>query len=158
QYNDYGAEIIETSNGGYAIIGTTGSYAQGQSNMYLIKINDDLEKEWSQVFGGDNIEWGQSLVEVEDGFLLLGYTNSFGAGGYDIYLVKCDLNGNFQWQRTYGGSDWDFGYKLLEYDNTFYIAGESWSYSNGGSDGYLLNIDLAGDVIWSDHFGGSNDD
>ncbi len=158
QYNDYGSEIVETSDGGYAIIGTTGSYGQGQSNVYLLKINEELEKEWSHVYGGDNIEWGQSLVEVNDGFLLLGYTNSFGAGGYDIYLVKTDLNGNLQWQKTFGGSDWDFGYKILEYNNSFYIAGETWSSTNGGSDGYLIQINDTGDELWSEHFGGNFDD
>lgn len=157
-YNDYGNDLIETSDGGYAIIGTTGSYWQNQSNMYLLKLNASLEKEWSQVFGGNNVEWGQSIVETEDGFLLLGYTNSFGAGGYDIYLVKCDFNGDFIWQKTYGGSDWDFGYKILEYDGDYYIAGESWSFSNGSSDGYLMQIDDSGEIVWSDHFGGIEED
>src|SRR5690606_31838043 len=129
-YDDFGSEIIETSDGGYAVIGTTGSYGQGQANVYFLKLNNDLEKEWSKVFGGENIDWGQSLIEVEDGYLLLGYTNSFGAGGYDIYLVKCDFDGNLIWEKTYGGSDWDFGYKIMAYNNGFYLAGESWSYTN----------------------------
>jgi len=157
-YNDYGNQIIETSDGGYAIIGTTGSYAQGNSKMYLLKLNSNLEKEWTRVYGGNNIEWGKSLVETEDGFLLLGYTNSFGAGGYDIFLVKVELDGNQQWQKTYGGSDWDFGYKIIEFQNTYYISGETWSFSNGGSDGYLVQIDSEGNELWSEHFGGSGND
>lgn len=157
-YNDFGSELIETSEGSYAIIGTTGSYGSGQSNMYLIKLNNELEILWSQVFGGNNLEWGQSLIETEDGFLLLGYTNSFGAGGYDVFLVKCNLDGEFQWQKTYGGPDWDFGHKIIEANNGFYIAGESWSFSNGGTDAYLLHINNSGDVLWSQHFGGSEND
>lgn len=157
-YNDYGNDIIQTSDGGYAIIGTTGSYWQGQSNMYLLKINSDLEKEWSQVFGGNNVEWGQSLIDVDDGYLLLGYSNSFGAGGYDVYLVKCDYSGTLLWQKTYGGSDWDFGYSLIQHNNRIYIAGESWSFSNGASDGYLLEIDAAGNELWSGHFGGTEEE
>lgn len=157
-YDDFGSEIIETSDGGYAVIGTTGSYGQGQANVYFLKLNNDLEKEWSKVFGGENIDWGQSLIEVEDGYLLLGYTNSFGAGGYDIYLVKCDFNGNLIWEKTYGGSDWDFGYKIMAYNNGFYLAGESWSYTNGAADAYLIQVDEEGNEIWSDHFGGSFSD
>lgn len=157
-YNDYGAEIIQTSDGGYAFIGTTGSHLNGQSNMYLVKLGADLNFEWSRVFGGDNLEWGQSLVETDEGYILLGYTNSFGAGGYDIYLVHCDHNGALIWQKTYGGADWDFGYKILAHNNSFYIAGESWSFTNGGSDAYMVRIDGQGNELWSDHFGGSADD
>jgi len=157
-YNDFGSQVIETSDGGYAIIGTTGSFGSGQSNMYFLKLNIELEKEWSHVYGGHNLEWGQSLVETSDGFLLLGFTNSFGAGGYDIYLVKTDLNGNFQWQQTYGGTDWDFGYKILAANDGYYIAGESWSFSNGGTDGYLLHINESGDELWSQNFGGTEND
>lgn len=157
-YNDYGSQLIETSDGGYAIIGTTGSYGSGQSNMYLIKLNSELEIVWSQVFGGHNLEWGQSLVETEDGFLLLGYTNSYGAGGYDVFLVKCDSEGEFQWQQTYGGTDWDFGYKIIEAHDGYYIAGETWSFSNGGTDAYLLHVSASGELLWSEHFGGENND
>lgn len=157
-YNDYGAEIIQTSDAGYAFIGTTGSHLNGQSNMYFVKLGSDLSFEWSRVFGGDNLEWGQSLVETDDGYLLLGYTNSYGAGGYDIYLVHCDHSGDLIWQKTYGGTDWDFGYKILAHNNTYYIAGESWSFSNGGSDAYMLRIDESGNELWSGNFGGSEND
>lgn len=157
-YNDYGAEIIQTSDGGYAFIGTTGSHLNGQSNMYLVKLGADLGFEWSRVFGGDNLEWGQSLVETDDGYLLLGYTNSFGAGGYDIYLVHCDHSGDMIWQKTYGGTDWDFGYKILAHNDSYYIAGESWSFSNGGSDAYIIRVDDEGTELWSSNFGGSEND
>jgi hypothetical protein len=157
-YNDYGSEVIETSDGGFAIIGTTGSYGTGLSSMYLVKMNAELNVEWTSVYGGHNLEWGQSIIEVSDGFLLLGYTNSFGAGGYDVYLVKTDIEGNQLWQKTYGGSDWDFGYKMIELDGTYYIVGETWSFSNGGSDGYLIQIDSEGNELWSEHFGGNDND
>lgn len=156
--NDFGSQIIESSNGGYAIIGTTGSYGQGQSNMYLLKVDDQLNIEWSQVYGGNNLDWGQSIVEVDDGYLLLGYTNSYGAGGYDIFLVKCNLNGEIIWEQTYGGTDWDFGYHILEHNNGFYICGETWSFSNGGADAYLVHIDSEGNELWSGNFGGGQNE
>jgi hypothetical protein len=157
-FNDYGAQLIQTSDGGYAIAGTTGSYTNGLSNMYLLKLDSNLEKEWSAVFGGENLEWGQSITETDDGFLILGYTNSFGAGGYDVYLVKCDFNGNMIWQQTYGGTDWDFGYKIHAANGGFYIAGETWSFSNGQADGYLLFVDNEGALLWSSNQGGAAHD
>jgi hypothetical protein len=157
-FNDYGAQLIQTSDGGYAIAGTTGSYTNGLSNMYLLKLNSNLEKEWSSVFGGENLEWGQSITETDDGFLILGYTNSFGAGGYDVYLVKCDFNGNLIWEQTYGGTDWDFGYKIHAANGGFYIAGETWSFSNGQADGYLLFVNSEGALIWSANQGGTEHD
>lgn len=157
-YNEYGNQIIETSDGGYAIIGTTGSYAQGNSKMYLLKLNSNLEKEWTKVYGGNNIEWGKSLVETEDGFLLLGYTNSFGAGGYDVYLVKCSSNGEMINYKTYGGLDWDFGNHLVRYGDNYVISGETYSNSNGGSDAFVIQIDGDGNELWSGSFGGTQDD
>lgn len=157
-YNDYGNQIIETSDGGYAVIGTTGSYAQGNSKMYLLKLNSNLEKEWTQVYGGNNIEWGKSLVETADGFLLLGYTNSFGAGGYDVYLVKCDFNGEMLDFKTFGGADWDFGNHIVRYGDTYIISGETYSNSSGGSDAYVIQIDGDGNELWSGIFGGDQDD
>jgi hypothetical protein len=157
-YNEYGNQIIETSDGGYAIIGTTGSYAQGNSKMYLLKLNSNLEKEWTKVYGGNNIEWGKSLVETEDGFLLLGFTNSFGAGGYDVYLVKCDFDGEMLDYKTYGGGDWDFGNHIVKFGDNYVISGETYTFSSGGSDAWVIQIDADGNEIWSGNFGGSQDD
>jgi len=157
-YQDYGSEIIQTSDGGYAIIGTTGSYYQGNSNMYLIKLDANLEKEWTQVYGGNNIEWGKSLVETDSGYLLLGFTNSFGAGGYDAFLVKCDFTGEMIGYQTYGGEDWDFAHQIVAFNDTYMIVGETWSNSNGGSDAFVVQIDAEGNQLWSGNFGGTEND
>lgn len=159
-YYEEGRQIIECAAGGYAIIGTTGSDVQNNTNFYLLRIDEELNCMWSKSLGGIEVEWGYSLVEDEDGNLLLcGYTNSFGAGAYDALVYKVDAEGEIIWQHTYGGTDWDFAYKIIAHPQGGYlICGKTYSLGNGGSDGYLLHIDNDGNIITEWTYGGVGDD
>ena len=71
--------------------------------------------EWAERYGGTSREEGISLVQTSDGgYAIAGYTNSFGAGGEDFYLVKTDSVGNALWNKTYGGTNHDRAYYLVE--------------------------------------------
>lgn len=159
-YYEEGKEIIECAAGGYAIIGTTGSDQLNNTNIYLLRIDGNLNCVWNRNYGGADVEWGYSLVENAQGQLLLcGYTNSQGHGGYDILVIKVDEDGNVIWQQTYGGTDWDFGYKIIAHPTDGYlICGKTYSYGNGGSDGYLLHINEDGNIINEWTYGSEGDD
>ena len=159
-YFEEGKQIIECASGGYAIIGTTGSDQINNTNFYLLRLDSDLNCMWNKVLGGSDVEWGQSLVEDDAGnFMLCGYTNSEGAGGYDVLVIKVDAIGEVIWKKTYGGSDWDFGYKIIKHSQTgFLLCGKTYSYGNGGSDAYLLHIDDAGEVLHEWTYGGAGED
>jgi len=97
---------LRCANGGYAISGAvdigTPSVQNGQAS--LIRTDAFGNQLWERLYGGALNDAAQQVVEVPDGgFLLLGWTRSFGAGQRDFYLVKTDSLGNQQWQRTYGG-------------------------------------------------------
>ena len=157
---DYCKSIKATSDGGFILAGTTSSYGAGCSGIYLVKINSSFQKQWSKVIGGMDVEWGYSVVcTLDGGYAISGYTNSGGAGGYDLYLVRTDASGNTLWTKTYGGGDWDFCYSLGQMpDSGFVLCGETYSFGNGMKDAYVVRTDKNGDTVWTRSYGGAQDD
>ena len=95
QENDYGKTVQQTSDGGYIITGNTSSFGNGEQDCYLIKTDGNGEEEWSQTFGGQEIDSGYSgLQTIDGGYIICGGTGSFGNGGQDCYLIKTDSEGN----------------------------------------------------------------
>jgi hypothetical protein len=69
---------------------------------------------WSQTYGGDYSETGYSLVQTMDGgFALAGSTESYNAGGEDMWLVKTDDKGGMQWNQSYGGTGWECAFSVM---------------------------------------------
>ena len=101
---DSGQSVRQTLDGGYIIAGTTTSFGAGGKDIFLVKTNSAGNLTWSRTFGGQGDDFGYSVQPIPDGgYIIAGYTNSFGAGGMDIYLVKTDSSGNMTWQKTFGG-------------------------------------------------------
>jgi hypothetical protein len=97
-YNGKGIEnaysLVETSDGGYALAGETATLVYGSADFWLVKTDDYGNVKWNQTYGGANNEGAYSLVETFDGgYALAGYTESFGAGSYDFWLIKTDAQG-----------------------------------------------------------------
>jgi hypothetical protein len=158
--DDFGQSVQQTTDGGFIIVGYTYSAGIGGSDVYLIKADKDGNEIWSRTFGGSNADFGFSLCQTNDGgFVIAGYTYSFGSGWGDIYLIKTDSDGNEQWSRTFGGSDGDFGYSVTQTtDGGYIIAGYTYSFGEGSSDIYLIKTDGDGNEQWSRTFGGSDGD
>ena len=92
---DWGESLIQTSDGGYAIAGTTTSFGAGGRDVYVIKLDAKGNLQWTKTIGGRSVEKGSSLVQTSDGgYVIAGETESFGAGNGDVYVVKLDKNGN----------------------------------------------------------------
>jgi hypothetical protein len=115
---------------------------------------------WTKNFGGAGDEQGWSVIETSDGgFAAVGFTESFGAGAEDVYLVKVDMDGNYQWHQTFGGATKDIGRALRETpDKGFIIVGLTNSYGSGNNDVYLIKTDSLGNQEWTRTIGGSSDD
>lgn len=165
RFGGYGHEVgygvIQTLNGQYAVTGSTSSFGNGNTDMYLALVDSMGWVRWEKSFGGFNNDIGRSIIQLKDsGFVMAGYTNSFGSGGYDMYVVRTDKNGNFIWQKTIGGIDWDFAYCVKESNggDSVIVCGNTYSYGYGKSDGYIVKLDPAGNVMWTKTFGGSEDD
>ncbi len=157
---DVGHGVQQTSDGGYIIAGSTRSYGAGNYDIYLIKTDTSGIEQWSQTFGGSLNDEGRSVQQTTDGgYIIAGYTVSYGAGSSDIYLIKTDALGDTLWAQTYGGSNSDWGYSVQQTsDGGYIIAGSTWSYGPGYVAVYLIKTDASGTEQWSQTFGGSSYD
>jgi hypothetical protein len=153
-----GASLIQTSDGGYAIAGATASFGAGQLDVYVVKLDANGNLQWTKTIGGPASDVGNSLIQTSDGgYAIAGATNSFGAGRYDVYVVKLDANGNLQWTKTIGGKGWDVGHSLIQTsDGGYAIAGLTLSFGAGWADVYVVKLDASGNLQWTKTIGAKN--
>lgn len=152
--------VQQTSDGGYILGGTTIPYGAGDKDWWLIKTDSNGNKVWDKTFGGSSLEVMQRAYQTTDGgYILVGNTFTFSAGGGDIWLIKTDTNGSQVWSRTFGGIYDEYGYDVQQTtDEGYIIAGLTYSYGAGNGDAWLIKTDLNGNKIWNRTFGGSGSD
>jgi hypothetical protein len=163
----YGGNAIEeaitvqqTIDGGYIIGGNSNSWGGGGNDIYIVKTDDKGDLLWSKTFGSTGNDYTYSVRQTKDGgYIIGGTTSSFGAGGYDFYLVKTDASGNLLWNKTFGGSGNEYAYLVQQTsDGGYIIAGNTNSFGAGGDDFYLVKTDVNGNLSWSKTYGGSGND
>jgi hypothetical protein len=137
----------------------TANPAAGAANIEnKASLQPTVSQTFEKAFGGAQEDWGYSVVQtIDGGYALAGYTSSFGAGNGDAWLIKTDAAGNQLWNKTYGGTDWDYAYSMVRtIDGGFALAGLT---SNGGNvDFWLVKTDSSGNQLWSKTYGGTGDD
>jgi len=89
EQDDIGISAQQTSDGGYIIVGGTGSFGAGGSDVYLIKTDAMGNTVWYKTYGGLRDDMGIAVQQTSDnGFIIAGYTDSFGSGDSDVYLIR----------------------------------------------------------------------
>jgi hypothetical protein len=144
------------SDDGYLVCGTTENLGGSGNDVYVIRTDSQGDSMWSRTCGGGLDDEGAWVCPAADGgFLIAGGTESFGAGEFDVYLIKIDTNGDTLWTRTYGGVTDEMAVSAEQTsDGGYIVAGFTWSFGNGWSDVYLLKLDSEGDTLWTRTFGG----
>ena len=157
---DWALDMQLTPDGGYVLVGRTLSYGAGNYDVYVVKADAAGEEEWSRVFGGPGREDGHAIQCTSDGgYVIVGFSGSFGAGGSDVYMLKLDAAGDSLWTRTFGGTADEEGHGVRETaDGGFIIAAETASFGNGGKDVWIIKTDAFGNEEWNWYEGGTYDD
>jgi hypothetical protein len=156
---DEGFSVQQTTDGGYIIAGFSDSFSIGR-DVYLIKTDSTGKLTWENSYGGAGSNVGNCVKQTLDGgYIIAGYTNIYGAGGFDVWLIKTDINGTKQWDKTFGGTlgDWANSIELTS-DGGYIITGTTVSYGAGAQDVWLIKTDSNGNEEWSKTFGGINSD
>lgn len=144
-------DLTSTSDGGFIGIGFTRSFGQGDSDIYVLKLDENGNKEWDRTYGSVTSDGGQSIIETADGdFMLAGFKSG-------LYVAKIDdAFGDLIWEKTYGSG---VGYDIMELgDTTYVVGGTTTDFGTGGVDMVLLHIDGLGSVLSSNTYGGGMND
>jgi len=152
--------VVQTSDGGFVLAGSTYSFGSGGSDFWLVKTDDLGNMQWNRTYGGTGDDFGFSVAPTSDGgYAVAGGTSSFGAGVYDFWLVKTDSAGNSLWNKTYGGAGYDEAWVVLQKPNSeFALVGWTESYGSGNSDCWLIATDDQGNMLGSRTWGGTGND
>jgi hypothetical protein len=156
---DIAYSIVQSSDGGYVVAGGTSSFGAGNVDIYVVKLDSAGNVQWAKTIGGSSDDEAASIIRSSDGgYVVAGRTLSFGAGGYDIFVVKLDSSGNVQWTKTIGGSSYEWANSIMQSsDGGYVIAGYTKSFG-AGYDMYVVKLDSRGNVQWTKTIGGGNDD
>ena len=153
---DWGRCVKQTSDNGYIIAAHTFSFGKGNGDVYLIKTDAKGDTLWTRTYGGTEEDRGNVVQQTPDnGYIIAGFTMSFGSGNADAYLIKTDANGSTLWTKTFGGSNDDSGNSVQQTSDSGYIvAGNTYSLGASNINAYLIKTDANGDTLWTRTYGG----
>lgn len=153
-------DIAKTLDGSYVITGNTFSAdgdvskSNGESDFWLVKVNDTGSIVWEQTYGGSGFDAAQAVIASKDeGYFVVGNSKSsdkdtnVNYGENDIWIIKTDEAGNLVWQKSFGGSGLDFAFDIVENsDGSIILVGETSSddfqdtVSKGKSDVVMIKV------------------
>ena len=144
-----------TVDGGFIITGYKDLLGLNGAEVYLIRTDSLGNVLWDTTYGGSGDDYGISVQRtLNGGYIVTGYTDSYGEGDQDVYLIKTDSLGNALWERTYGDSTDNWGCSVQQTpDGGYVVAGRTWVFGTGWHDLYLLKTDSLGDVTWDTTYG-----
>jgi hypothetical protein len=159
-FDDDGFAVVALPDGGCVIAGWINASGTENSDIYMVRTDSAGNKVWEKVLGGPEKDIGSAMIQTTDGgFLISGYTTSFGVEGTDAYLLKTDANGNLLWQKTYGGAGRDDARAVAATpDGGYILVGSSTPAGADNSDVYLVKTGPSGNLQWERRIGGPDNE
>lgn len=161
--DDRGMCVMVNNANEYVICGERTIDDTNGQDVLLLKTDHKGNVIWERTFSGKDLECGSNVIQTKDnGYIIGGYTQSFGSGKKDILLIKTDSKGNQVWRKTFGGSGEEFIHGtsglIQSSDGGFVICGVTTSFGAGKADYYIIKISHQGETLWQKYFGGNNDE
>jgi hypothetical protein len=154
------ASIRQTSDGGFIVAGSTAMPDTEQGDLWLAKLDATGVMEWQTTYGGNQDDRAGSVWQtVDGGYLVVGTTESFGAGGKDIWILKLSPTGTVEWQRSYGGVTADTAECACPTaDGGLIVAGSTIIEESKLNAMLVLKLNSGGDIDWQHRYRNSYDD
>lgn len=158
--NDYGNCVIPRKAGGYYVAGSTKSNRTSWYAGWILRLDARSKIVWQKTYGGSNGEYIYAIRETRDGGLITaGGTYSYGAGDEDFWIMKLTPSGNIVWQRTFGGTEYEWPTSIeLALDGGYVVAGITGSFGAGNGDFWIIKLDSYGNVRWQRTYGAERND
>jgi Secretion system C-terminal sorting domain len=152
--SDGAYSVVQTTDGGYTTAGATYSFGAGSEDIYLAHTDANGDLLWTKTFGETGNDFAHCVSQNSDGgYIISGYTNSFGASAFRCYLIRTDETGNHLWSNTYSGPNHSELFSVKQTpDGGFVSAGKV------GSDAFLVKTDSSGNTQWKKVYGGGGTD
>jgi len=148
------AIAVAESDGDIIVVGHTYSFGAGSSDVLVVKLDENGNILWQRAYGGSGFDeaWGVAVADNGD-IIVVGYSESFGSGIYDVWVLRLDGSGNIIWQKAYGEAGADFAHDVAVADNGDIVV-------VGQTSGSLLvlRLDGQGNVKWQKAYSGASDD
>ena len=152
--------IAQFSNGQRLLTGTTQSFGAQGEDLYLVRTDWSGDTLWTKRYGGPMNDGGVNIhVFPDNSFMVLGYTNSFGNGDTDLWLLRCDANGDTLWTKTIGTPGYEEPHQIkMTPDGNLLITAHTAGFGHPEHNVYLVKIDMSGNILWQNNYGGSQHD
>jgi uncharacterized delta-60 repeat protein len=157
---DWASALVATSDGGVAVGAYTQDVSEGPYDFWVLKLDGEGNLEWQQRFGGEQTDWSNAITATsDDGIVVVGHTESSGAGGADFWVLQLNSQGDLIWQRTFGGAKADYASAVTTTrEAELLVTGMTISQGAGLFDGQIIKLTATGEVLWNKTFGGPGND
>ncbi len=143
---------IVTSEKNLLFVGRSTSRGKGETDVYVLKLDLDLNLIWERTFGGFSLDEAYSVLQVNDGYLMVGFSESFSVDE-DVYVIKLDFDGNLIFEKSYQFAGLEKVVDVIPTSDGFLMVGFTWDGLSDDADGLMMKIDSSGNLIWKKTFG-----
>jgi len=154
-------DVATTSSGDIVVVGATVNTADSINyDLLVLKLDKEGRVKWAKSYGGRGDERAKGVFITDNGnIVVVGYTNSFGSGKSDAWVLMLNGNGSIIWQKTYGAQDSELALDVTETEEgNIVVVGETRSFGMGSYDAWIMMLNSTGEIMWQIAYGGRGTD